>query len=89
MSYCRSGKDSDVYCYGVHNNSIVDDPKYSMIYCTHISINVKSPFDGASFQDYTLEDFKQRLLSLREYNIKIPQFTLDRIEKEITKRIGQ
>ena len=47
-------------------------------------VPIGKPYDGKSFNDPTLEDFKARLLSLREVGYIFPDRVLDLVDEEIT-----
>lgn len=42
------------------------------------------PHDGESFNDSTLAEFKDRLLSLRAIGYRFPDYVLDEVEQELT-----
>ena len=41
------------------------------------------PYDGESFSEPTLEDFKNRLLELRNIGYKFPDYVLETIDEEM------
>src|ERR1700761_29275 len=45
--------------------------------------DIELPYAGETFNDPTLEKFKDRLLMLRELGYKFPDYVLEEVEKEI------
>jgi hypothetical protein len=70
VSYCRWSPDSDVYSYGD------GDVGTTNVWTTHVN-------DGHGFTDYTLADFKARLLQLRALGHRVPDCALARIDEEL------
>ena len=76
MSYCRCGKDSDVYVLNT-NNGIE-------IWVGHMPRPQKLGMDGDYFYYKTDGWCLQRLLKLREAGLKIPERALDRLRQQIS-----
>ena len=83
MSYCRWSSDdfkSDVYAFahsdGGYETMISD--------CRQGNEPTPGPHAGKSFNDPTLETFRERLLWLREQGYCVPQKAIDRIDRELT-----
>ncbi len=70
MSYCRWSANSDVYSYGD------GDIWTTNVWTTHVN-------DGQVFTDYTLADFKARLLQLRALGRRVSACALTRIDEEL------
>lgn len=49
--------------------------------CKRVSIGLE--FDGDSFNDSTIEDFRDRLIMLREAGYSFPDYVLERVQEEI------
>lgn len=85
MSYCRWSSDNfecDLYCYSDVNGG----------YTTHVAgrrrqgdelVAIGLPHDGKTFNDATLEEFKERLLSLRAAGYSFPNYVLETVDAEI------
>jgi hypothetical protein len=41
------------------------------------------PYDGKTFHDYSLEEFRARIVALREIGYQCPDYVLDEIDEEI------
>lgn len=50
----------------------------------HIKIGL--PYDGETFIDKTLEDFKKRIIQLKEAGYCVPDYVIESIEEEIEAR---
>jgi hypothetical protein len=70
VSYCRWSPDSDVYSYGGGEIGT------TTAWTTHVK-------GGQDFTDYTLADFKARLLQLRALGFRVPDCALARIDEEL------
>jgi hypothetical protein len=71
MSYCRWGKDSDVYVY--HGGD----------YMVHVSVLENNPHSNANLKASTREGLLGLLTLLRDSGVKVPQQAFDRVEREI------
>lgn len=45
--------------------------------------------DSATFSDATLEEFKNRLLMLRQEGYRFPDYVIDEIDEEIAESLGE
>ena len=70
MAYCRGGEDSDVYAFS--------DGKGFRIYVSKL-INYHEDFYYAE----DLDSFLEKMLELKENGLKIPDYTFERINREI------
>lgn len=82
MSYCRWSSDDfecDLYCYADVRGG----------YTTHVAGRDKKgkdiglPHDNATFNDDTLEEFRERLLALRAIGYSFPNYVIDVVDEEI------
>lgn len=97
MSYCRWSSDDfscDLYCYAnastggwttlVANSRIGDRPREAGVAPRMTPIGLA--FDGQTFQDPTLSEFRARIVGLREAGYRFPDCVLKRIDAEILER---
>ncbi len=49
-------------------------------------VDIGLPYDGDTFHDYSLEDFRERVVMLREAGYSCPDYVLEDIDEEIRER---
>ena len=72
MSYCRCGKDSDVYCYGTGHG-------WEVIVANSVAIDESKRYTSHD----TRTSVAKWLLDLRDMGLKVPQRALDRLLREM------
>jgi hypothetical protein len=91
MSYCRWGKDSDVYCYEscrhiwviliAHNRIITDDslpwPESDK------AVPIGLPFDGETFSEYSPQEAAERLQALKDLGYRVSDSVIATLRNEL------
>lgn len=76
MSYCRWSRNPrcDLYVYQEYISST---------FVINVQVGIGLSFDGCTFREKTLSDFKQRLLDLKSIGYQFPEYVLDRVNEEL------
>ncbi len=89
MSYCRCGKDSDVYVYeDIHGGFTCHVANYRYVPVGHSPPNtgipqepIGLPRDGDTFNVVTATDMIATLRNLRALGYKVPEEALDKLRR--------